>query len=119
MDSKKDSISKKEYDFFINEERPTPTAFFKKFNCTSRKTAVSIWHSALKKVLTIREDNLKLVKIEQNYKDGKYKQAIEDYFKTSVLEKEKVFQMFLLCYVFKVLFSLIFSKFYRSYLEKH
>ena len=102
MDSKKDSISKKEYDFFINEERPTPTAFFKKFNCTSRKTAVSIWHSALKKVLTIREDNLKLVKIEQNYKDGKYKQAIEDYFKTSVLEKEKVCQMCLWCIVSKI-----------------
>jgi len=101
MDSKKDSISKKEYDFFINEERPTPTEFFKKFNCTSKKTAVSIWYSALKEVLTIRDD-LKLVNIEKNYKDGKYKQAIEDYFKTSVLEKEKVCQMCLWCIVSKV-----------------
>ncbi|CAG8626712.1 3445_t:CDS:2, partial [Paraglomus occultum] len=41
------------------------------------------------KILTIREDDLKLVNIEQNYNDDKYKQAIEDYFKTSVLEKEK------------------------------
>ncbi|CAG8743416.1 17507_t:CDS:10, partial [Rhizophagus irregularis] len=90
MDSKKVSISKKEYDFFINEARPTPTEFFKKFNCTSKKTAVSIWYSALREVLKIRDD-LKLVNIEQNYKDGKYKQAIDDYFKTSVLEKEKTY----------------------------
>jgi hypothetical protein len=83
MDSKKALISKKKYAFFINEERPTPTEFFKKFNCMSKKTAVSIWYSALREVLTIHDD-LKLVNIKKNYKEGKFKQAIEDYFKTSV-----------------------------------
>ncbi|CAB4422775.1 unnamed protein product [Rhizophagus irregularis] len=85
------SFSNQEYDFFTNEEKPTPVAFFKKFNCTSKKTAVSRWYSALREILKIYKNDLKLVNIKQNYKGGKYKQAIEDYFKTNVLEKEKVY----------------------------
>lgn len=84
-------MTPQEHDFFINNDNPTPVEFFKRFNCTSKQTAVSKWHTVLSTLLKVYEDDPKFVDIYQNYKKNKYKQAIKDYFKSSasILDEEK------------------------------
>lgn len=115
-------ISSQERVFFINDANPTPVAFFKRFNCTSKKTAVSRWYSVLSAILKVYSDDPKLINIYKNYKDDGYKQAIEDYFKStpaSVLDKEKVCQK--ICVVSYPSFACpkILSHFTRTILIKH
>jgi hypothetical protein len=104
-------ISSQERDFFINDANPTPIAFFKRFNCTLKKIAVSRWYSVLSAILKVYSDNPKLVNIYKNYKDNGYKQAIEDYFKStpaSVLDNEKVCQKIFVLYRIRALHVLRF-----------
>ncbi|CAG8829900.1 4671_t:CDS:1, partial [Racocetra persica] len=85
-------MTPQERDFFINNDNPTPVEFFKRFNYTSKQTAVSKWHSVLSALLKVYPDEPKFVDIYQNYIKNKYKQAIEDYFKSSsasILDEEK------------------------------
>ncbi|CAG8753001.1 4840_t:CDS:10, partial [Dentiscutata erythropus] len=85
-------MTPQERDFFINNDNPTPVEFFKRFNYTSKQTAVSKWHSVLSALLKVYPDEPKFVVIYQNYIKNKYKQAIEDYFKSSsasILDEEK------------------------------
>ena len=89
MDSEMASIFKQEYDFFTNEEKLTPMVFFKKFNCKLKQMAISSWYSVPRKILKICKNDLKLVNIKQNYKDGKYKQTIKNYFKQAFLRKKR------------------------------
>lgn len=84
-------------DFFINDdndEKPTPIAFFKKFDFLSKRDGVSNWCSALNESLTIHKNDPKLIEIKQNFDNGHYKQSINDYFRKSgcvrLLEKQRV-----------------------------
>ncbi|CAG8470260.1 7968_t:CDS:10 [Funneliformis caledonium] len=68
-------ISSQERDFFINDANPTP-----------------LFRDGISAILKVYSGDPKLVNIYKNYKDDGYKQAIEDYFKStpaSVLDKEK------------------------------
>ena len=83
-------MSSLQVDFFI-KEKPTPVAFFKKFNYKSKKIGLSAWCSALNASLEIFKNDQKLIKLERNYKSGHYTEAMNNYYKKSrVLEKEKV-----------------------------
>lgn len=80
-----------------------PIVFFKRFNCTLKKIAVSRWYAVFSVILKIYSDDSKLINIYKNYKDNGYKQAIKDYFKStsaSILDNEKVYQkIFVLYYI--------------------
>ncbi|CAG8577159.1 14981_t:CDS:2, partial [Funneliformis caledonium] len=92
MSNSFDSITtsnKQELDFFINN-RPTPVAFFRKFEYTSKTTGLSNWCSALNASLACCKDDPKLVELKQNYENDHYKKSINDYFRLTYVEKEKV-----------------------------
>ncbi|CAG8436881.1 12363_t:CDS:2 [Funneliformis mosseae] len=84
-------VSQQEMDFFTKEERLTPVANFKMFDCTSKSTGFSKWGSALSKLLIIHKDEPKFTEIKQNYEKGYYNSAIDDYFRPSrsVLKEEQ------------------------------
>ncbi|RHZ77050.1 hypothetical protein Glove_186g146 [Diversispora epigaea] len=80
-------------DFSINDEKPIPIAFIKKFNFFSKKESLSSWNSTLSKTLEINKNDPKLVEVKQLFENGYYRQGVNDCFRQSesarTLEKEK------------------------------
>ncbi|CAB5381455.1 unnamed protein product [Rhizophagus irregularis] len=69
-----DSKSNSQYvDFFVKEEKPIPTTFFKEFSFSSKKEGVSNWYTTLRKSLKIYNDDPTLNEIKQNYVKGHYR----------------------------------------------
>ncbi|UZO18438.1 uncharacterized protein OCT59_009751 [Rhizophagus irregularis] len=64
-----DSKSISQYvDFFVKEEKPIPTTFFKEFSFSSKKEGVSNWYTTLRKSLKIYNDDPTLNEIKQIHK---------------------------------------------------
>lgn len=72
-------------------------------------------------LLKVYGDDPKLADIYQNYKKNRYKQAIEDYFKSSpasVLDEEKVCQKYVQLYCIRALYALNSFTLYQGFIDK-